>query len=212
MADPKAAFEGNPEEARLVRPDPRGGRPALRPQGGEARERGRGAELRARPLRAAHARDGHRSSSTAIGSSSRASGSATTPGGRATGRRSTPTSGSRSTSVRTSARWCPSSSATRPASNAPPAACWYAAWRWSALVDATIEADYEENGLYHKRVTARVETEQGERLTITGDVTSFIPLRNRRGESVTHIGEGMTKWKLGDRTGYGLSEFLRQVK
>jgi hypothetical protein len=80
------------------------------------------------------------------------------------------------------------------------------------LVNATIDAEYEDNGLYHKRVTARVETEKGEHLTIEGDVTSFIPLRNRRGESVTHIGEGMTRWKLGDRTGYGLSEFLRQVK
>jgi hypothetical protein len=27
----------------------------------------------------------------------------------------------------------------------------------------------------------------------------------------THIGEGMTEWKLGDRTGYGLAEFLRQI-
>ena len=27
-----------------------------------------------------------------------------------------------------------------------------------------------------------------------------------------HIGEGMTEWRLGDRIGYGLSEFLRQVK
>lgn len=80
------------------------------------------------------------------------------------------------------------------------------------LVDAEIDAEYEENGLYHKRLTARVRTEKGEQLAITGEVTSFIPLRNRRGESVTHIGEGMTTWKLGDRVGHGLSEFLRQVK
>jgi len=80
------------------------------------------------------------------------------------------------------------------------------------LVDARIDAEYEDNGLYHKRLTARVETESGEELTITGEVKSFIPLRNRRDEKVTHIGEGMTEWKLGDRTGYGLSEFLRQVK
>jgi len=80
------------------------------------------------------------------------------------------------------------------------------------LVDATIEAEYEDNGLYHKQVTARVTTEHGEELTIRGDVTSFIPLRNRRGDAVTHIGEGMTQWRLGDRVGYGLSELLRQVK
>lgn len=80
------------------------------------------------------------------------------------------------------------------------------------LVDATIEAEYEDNGLYHKKVTARVTTESGEELTIEGTVDSFIPLRNRREGMVTHIGEGMTTWTLGDRTGHGLSEFLRQVK
>jgi hypothetical protein len=80
------------------------------------------------------------------------------------------------------------------------------------LVDAQIQAEYEDNGLYHKTVTARVETEKGEKLTIRGEVQSFIPLRNRRGDAVTHIGEGMTEWRLGDRVGYGLSELLRQVK
>jgi hypothetical protein len=80
------------------------------------------------------------------------------------------------------------------------------------LVEARIEAEYEANGLYHKTVTAHVKTEKGEELTIRGKVTSFIPLRNRRGDAVTHIGEGMTEWQLGDRVGYGLSELLRQVK
>jgi hypothetical protein len=80
------------------------------------------------------------------------------------------------------------------------------------LVDAEISADYEENGLYHKSVRAKVKTATGEELEITGEVQSFIPLRNRREDRVTHIGEGMTQWRLGDRVGYGLSEFLRQVK
>ena len=80
------------------------------------------------------------------------------------------------------------------------------------IVEAEIDAEYEDNGLYHKRVTARVKTEGGEEHTIEGTVKSFIPLRNRREGKVTHIGEGMTEWKLGDRTGYGLSEFLRQVE
>ena len=80
------------------------------------------------------------------------------------------------------------------------------------LVKARIEAEYEDNGLYHTAVTAHVETEGGEKLTIRGKVQSFIPLRNRRGDAVTHIGEGMTEWRLGDRVGYGLSELLRQVK
>ena len=76
---------------------------------------------------------------------------------------------------------------------------------------ATIEAKYEDNGLYHKSVVANVETASGETHEIRGEVKGFIPLRNRREGLTTHIGEGMTEWKLGDRTGYGLSEFLRQV-
>jgi hypothetical protein len=81
-----------------------------------------------------------------------------------------------------------------------------------AVKSARVSAEFEENGLYHRKVTAEVETRGGEKLSITGDVKGFIPLRNRREGMVTHIGEGMTEWRCGDRTGYGLSEFLRQVK
>jgi hypothetical protein len=79
------------------------------------------------------------------------------------------------------------------------------------LVEAEVEADYEEGGLYHRVVRARVVTEAGEKLAIEGRVESFIPLRNRREGALTHIGEGMTRWRLGDREGHGLSEFLRQL-
>ena len=58
---------------------------------------------------------------------------------------------------------------------------------------------------------ARIETSDGERHEIHGVVKGFIPLRNRREGLTTHIGEGMTEWSFGERTGYGLSEFLRQV-
>jgi hypothetical protein len=81
-----------------------------------------------------------------------------------------------------------------------------------AIVDATIEADYDPNGLYHRGLRARVKTAKGEELEIAGEVTGFIPLRNRREGKTTHIGEGMTRWRIGDRVGYGLSEFLKQVE
>ncbi len=80
------------------------------------------------------------------------------------------------------------------------------------VVKAEIDADYEENGLYHRVVRAKLETQKGEKLEIVGKVTGFIPLRNRREGRVTHIGEGMTEWRCGDQVGHGLSEFLRQVK
>jgi hypothetical protein len=78
------------------------------------------------------------------------------------------------------------------------------------IVDAQITAEYEDNGLYHKSLTAKIKTEKGAEHTITGKVTGFIPLRNRRENLETFIGEGMTEWRLGDQVGYGLSEFLRQ--
>lgn len=79
------------------------------------------------------------------------------------------------------------------------------------ITDARIEARYEENGLYHRGLTATLTTEGGETHALEGEVRGFIPLRNRRNGRVTHIGEGMTRWTLGERTGWGLSEFLRQV-
>jgi hypothetical protein len=79
------------------------------------------------------------------------------------------------------------------------------------IVDARIEADYEDNDLYHTAVRAHIRTSDGEELDIEGEVQGFIPLRNRREGQATHIGEGMTRWRVGDQVGYGLSEFLRQV-
>jgi hypothetical protein len=80
------------------------------------------------------------------------------------------------------------------------------------IVEAELDADYETNGLYHRTVRARVKTEKGERLEFDGKVLGFVPLRNRRAGHVTHIGEGMTEWSCGERKGYGLSEFLRQLE
>ena len=79
------------------------------------------------------------------------------------------------------------------------------------IAKVDIQAEYEENGLYHRSLVARVETKSGETHEIRGDVKGFIPLRNRREGMTTHIGEGMTEWTFDGRTGYGLSEFLRQV-
>jgi hypothetical protein len=81
-----------------------------------------------------------------------------------------------------------------------------------AVKRARVTAEFEPNGLYHKKVAVELDTAGGEHLDITGEVVSFIPLRNRRDGMVTHIGEGMTEWRCGDRVGYGLSEFLRQVQ
>lgn len=77
--------------------------------------------------------------------------------------------------------------------------------------DAGIDIEYEPNGVYHRALTVDVTTQSGERLQITGKVKRFIPLRNRRAGTTTHVGEGMTEWRCGERVGYGLSELLRQL-
>jgi hypothetical protein len=79
------------------------------------------------------------------------------------------------------------------------------------IEEAAIIIDYESGGVYHRALRAAVRTRSGERLEIDGTVKSFIPLRNRRAGRTTHVGEGMTEWRCGDRVGYGLSELLRQV-
>ncbi len=79
------------------------------------------------------------------------------------------------------------------------------------ITDATIDVEYETGKPYHKSLSVDFETAGGERLHLDGRVLGFIPLRNRREGRTTYIGEGMTEWTLGDRTGYGLSELLRQA-
>jgi len=76
---------------------------------------------------------------------------------------------------------------------------------------AAIDVDYEPNGVYHRALRVGIDTRKGEHLDVSGEVKSFIPLRNRRSGMTTHVGEGMTEWRCGDRVGYGLSELLRQV-
>jgi hypothetical protein len=78
--------------------------------------------------------------------------------------------------------------------------------------EVDVTAEFEDGGLFHRTVDVALRTAGGEDLAITGEVKGFIPLRNRRDGMVTHIGEGMTEWRCGDRVGYGLSEFLRQVQ
>jgi hypothetical protein len=79
---------------------------------------------------------------------------------------------------------------------------------------------------YHETINATLRTRDRE-WTVTGEVASLIPLRNRRttpeGEQlITRISEGMTKWtlrsgvdasgtELEGRVGYGLSEYLDQI-
>jgi hypothetical protein len=78
-----------------------------------------------------------------------------------------------------------------------------------AIEHAEIDSEYDDDG-YHRSLRARVRTAAGEH-EIEGEVLSLIPLRNRRDGMVTRISEGMTRWSVDGREGYGLSEYLDQV-
>ncbi|MBO6558158.1 MAG: hypothetical protein JJ934_13360 [Pseudomonadales bacterium] len=77
--------------------------------------------------------------------------------------------------------------------------------------DIKLEAEYEEGTNFHRAFKAQVSLDDGSEHRVEGQVKGFVPLRNRRSEQITYIGEGMTEYTLdGDRVGYGLSEFLNQ--
>jgi hypothetical protein len=80
--------------------------------------------------------------------------------------------------------------------------------------ECRIESDWDDD-LYQTGMRCWLRTDHDE-YEVTGEVISLIPLRNRRttpdGEQlVTRITEAMTRYRCGDRTGIGMSEYLDQV-
>lgn len=81
------------------------------------------------------------------------------------------------------------------------------------IANVDLDTRYDGDTNYHIGLTARVTLSNGDKHTVEGRVTGFIPLRNRRAGMFTHIGEGMTEYTLdGERVGYGLSEYLDQTE
>jgi len=80
------------------------------------------------------------------------------------------------------------------------------------ITSVDIDSIFEPGSMFHKKMTARVGTHDGEELVLEGTVKSFIPLRNRRAGMITHIGEGMTEYRCDGHVCYGISEYLDQVQ
>lgn len=79
------------------------------------------------------------------------------------------------------------------------------------VTEVDLRTDFEEDTGFHRSFEADVTLENGDTHNVVGQVRGFMPLRNRRSEQVTHIGEGMTEYTLdGEHVGYGLSEYLSQ--
>ena len=82
--------------------------------------------------------------------------------------------------------------------------------RLSLVDDVRLSTEWGD-GHHHQRVHATLRSGD-DTYEVTGDVLSYIPLRNRRDGLVTRIGEGLTRWTLTEgREGYGMSEYLDQV-
>jgi hypothetical protein len=85
---------------------------------------------------------------------------------------------------------------------------------YSLIRECRIESDWDELG-YQTAMRCWVRTDDAT-YDVTGEVISLIPLRNRRttpdGEQlVTRITEAMTRYRCGDLTGIGMSEYLDQI-
>lgn len=87
---------------------------------------------------------------------------------------------------------------------------------YDLITECKIDTDWDEHG-YQTALRARVKTRGGRSYEVEGKVMSLIPLRNRRTapdgtEFNTRITEGMTEYRCNGQVGYGLSEYLDQIK
>ncbi len=80
------------------------------------------------------------------------------------------------------------------------------------ITSVDIQSELLPDSHHHRRLTASLGLESGQRLILEGDVKGYIPLRNRRAGMVTHIGEAMTEYRCDGRLGLGISEYLDQVQ
>jgi len=84
--------------------------------------------------------------------------------------------------------------------------------RLERITSVALESQFRPGTREHTGMRAALTLESGEVLTLEGGVVGYIPLRNRRQGMTTHIGEGMTEYRLLGRTGLGISEYLDQVQ
>jgi len=76
-----------------------------------------------------------------------------------------------------------------------------------------LATDFTGEQQVHDQLRVRLHpTGGGAPLEVIGRVLSLVPCRNRRAGWVTRISEGMTEWRLGDRVGYGMSEYLDHLQ
>lgn len=81
-----------------------------------------------------------------------------------------------------------------------------------ALENVVIETRYRPDSLIHEYVELTAETEKGEAIRITGDVSCVCPTKIPMPGGATFVNEGLAEFNWGDRTGYGIAEHWHAVK
>ena len=82
--------------------------------------------------------------------------------------------------------------------------------RCAPLDDLHLETTFDETGLAGREVRLEL-TSAGDRLTITGDVLMNVPLPITGHGFSTMYNIGWTRYRCGDRVGYGVAEFLERL-
>lgn len=76
---------------------------------------------------------------------------------------------------------------------------------------ASLETDFEEDGVTQRGLKFSLEDTGGMTLDVTGEALTVTPLHLESGRKRTLINEALTEYRYGDRLGYGISEYLYQL-
>jgi len=79
------------------------------------------------------------------------------------------------------------------------------------LRSAALMTEFEDDGVTQKSLWIRLEDTGGMVIDVTGEAKTVIPLHLESGERHTLVNEALTEYSWGDRSGYGIAEYLHQL-
>lgn len=82
----------------------------------------------------------------------------------------------------------------------------YEAEQSCAIAHASIETEYDDDGQGQRAVSVRLQSTAGAERQITGERFGLLPISMEG----TRVNEGLFRWRLDARTGYGAYEYLFQ--
>lgn len=79
------------------------------------------------------------------------------------------------------------------------------------LKNVVIETDYRPGSIIHEAVMLTAETDEGESIQITGNVSCVCPTKIPLPGGATFVNEGLAEFRWGDRVGYGIAEHWHAI-